>query len=111
MLFTIGSSVAYAQGPIENSIANLSQIAEQLVPLLMTLAIVMFFWGIVKFIANMGDEEARKGGKQLMIWGMVAIFVMVSFWSIIGYFQESLGLTGGPINTGTAPSVRATIPN
>ena len=29
-----------------------------------------------------------------MIWGMIAIFVMVAFWGIIGYVQNSLGLSG-----------------
>ena len=27
-----------------------------------------------------------------MIWGMVAIFVMVALWSILGYLQKELGL-------------------
>lgn len=103
---------AFAQGnfPIAVTVERATELAGQLVPLLMSVAIVMFFWGIVKFIANMDDENARSGGKSLMVWGMIAIFVMVSFWGIIGYFQESLGLSGGPIDTGSAPSLPDLIP-
>ena len=75
-----------------------------MVPLLLAVAIVLFFWGLVKFIANASDEAARESGKNLMIWGMIAIFVMVAFWSIIGYVQSSLGVSGN-INTGSAPTV------
>lgn len=101
---------ASAQEALTNSIGMLQGAAEQIIPLLMTLAVVMFFWGIVKFIANMDDETARKGGKSLMVWGMIAIFVMVSFWSIIGYVQESLGLSGGTIDQGEAPSISDVVP-
>ncbi len=101
----------FASAEISDTIVQVSGIVEQLVSLLMALAILVFFWGIVKFIANMDDEDSRKGGKHLMIWGMIAIFVMVSFWSIIGYVQESLGLVGGPIITGEAPSVTNSVPS
>ena len=98
-------------GTFETTITKLTQVSGQLVPLLMSFAIVMFFWGIVKFIANMDDESARAGGKHLMVWGMIAIFVMTSFWGIIGYVQNSLGLEPIPIQTGTAPTMTNPIPS
>jgi hypothetical protein len=63
-----------------------------IVPLLISLAIVAFMWGIVKFIAHADDEKAIVEGKQFMVWGLVGIFVLISFWGIVGYLQESLGL-------------------
>lgn len=77
-------------------------IIDLLIPLLLGLAIVAFFWGLVKYIANASDEAAKESGKTLMIWGMVAIFVMVALWAIIGFFQTELGITG-QIDSGTAP--------
>jgi len=73
-----------------------------LLPLLSTLAVVYFFFGIVRFINHAGDEKSRDEGKGIMIWGMVALFVMVALWGIVGYLQYSLGLdiAGGP---GDAP--------
>lgn len=92
-------------GPVGDTIVQISAVVTQLIPLLLSLAVLMFLWGIVKFIANIGDEEARKAGKSLMVWGMIALFVMVSFWGIIGYVQQSLGLQGVPVTPGSAPSV------
>ena len=93
-----------------NTVAQVSAIVAQLVPLLVSIAVLLFLWGIVKFIANVGDEEGRKAGKSLMIWGMVGLFVMISFWGIIGYVQQSLGLVGQPVITGGAPVVPNPIP-
>ena len=100
---------AFGAGGITGTITTVQGVINSLVPLLMALAVVAFFWGLVKYIANADDEAAKESGKTLMIWGMVAIFVMVAFWGIIGYFQTSLGLTGS-IDPGTAPSMTAVIP-
>ena len=105
----LGPMTAFAQGtPLLNTVNQISQIVGLLIPLLLAVAIVLFFWGLVKFIANASDEAARESGKNLMIWGMIAIFVMVAFWGIIGYVQQSLGVTGSV--TTTAPPVVNVVP-
>ncbi len=64
----------------------------KIIPILVSLAVLMFFWGLVKFIAHADEPDAIKEGKNVMIWGMIALFVMVSLWALVGYLQESLGL-------------------
>ena len=60
--------------------------------LLMSLAVLVFFWGLVKFIFRVGgDEKALTEGKSLMIWGIIALFVMVSIWGIISFFYNDIG--------------------
>ena len=61
--------------------------------LLMTLAVVLFFWGVVKFIAQDKKEE----GKTMMIWGVIALFVMFTIWGIISFMQKSTINTGGAV--------------
>ena len=60
----------------------------ELVPIFVGIAVLVFFWGIIKFISNAGDEKAIEEGKQFMIWGMVAIFFIVTFWGIVGILKE-----------------------
>ena len=79
-----------------------------LIPLLIAIAVLVFFWGIVKFIFHADDERAVEEGKQLMVWGMIAIFVMVALWSILGYFQQELGLTSS--NLGVLPQMPDFVP-
>ncbi len=79
-------------GTIFDVMNLLISIIGMIIPILLALAVLVFMWGIVKFIAHAGDEKAVEEGKTLMIWGMVGLFVMVAIWSIVGYLQSSLGL-------------------
>ncbi len=72
---------------------TLIYIVAAIIPIIISLGVLVFFWGLVKFISHGGDEKAREEGKSIMIWGMVALFVMVALWAIVGYIQESLNLT------------------
>ncbi|OGZ06955.1 MAG: hypothetical protein A2942_01320 [Candidatus Lloydbacteria bacterium RIFCSPLOWO2_01_FULL_50_20] len=92
-------------GVIDIVIALISAI----IPVLVGFAVVVFFWGVVKFIAHSGDEKALQEGKQLMIWGMIGIFVIVALWSVVGYIQMSLGLNLVTPSR-TAPSAPTVIP-
>ncbi len=102
----LGPVVAFAQisGPISGTLNTVKGIIDFGIPLLLSAAVLVFFYGLVKYIMNASDEAAKEGGKNMMIGGMVALFVMVAFWGIIGYFQQSAGLSGS-ITTSSAPSV------
>ncbi len=100
----LGPSMAFADSTLQNTLNEVNSLVSFIIPLLLSLAVLMFFWGLVKYIANASDEAAKESGKTLMIWGMVAIFVMVAFWGIIGYVQQTLGLSG-TINAPAAPVV------
>lgn len=70
-----------------------------LVPLLIALAIVVFFFYIVKYIwGGADDKSASKSG---IIWSVVAIAVMVSIWGLVGLLQGVVGVDG----TDAAPVV------
>ena len=59
--------------------------------LMVTLAIVIFFWGLIQYLVNVGEEKSK--GLQIMFYGVVAIFVMVSLWGIVRMFQITFGVT------------------
>jgi len=62
------------------------------VPFIFALAIAMFLWGVVQFVIN-NDEEAKKAkGKQFMIWGIIALTVMVSVWSLVAILGNTFGI-------------------
>ena len=88
---------------IDTLAKGIGTIVNTLIPVMMALAVLAFFWGLVKYIASASDEAAKEGGKTLMIWGMIALFVMVALWGILGYVQTQLGVTGTVI-TSTPPA-------
>ncbi|OHA89452.1 MAG: hypothetical protein A3C70_02960 [Candidatus Zambryskibacteria bacterium RIFCSPHIGHO2_02_FULL_43_14] len=78
-------------GELVNIFINLIQAT---LPLLMGLSLLVFVWGLVKFISRAGgDEKAVTDGKKLMMWGLIALFVMISIWGILRFFYSSLGFS------------------
>lgn len=62
------------------------------VPLIFAIAMVMFIWGVVQYVIN-SDEEAKKAkGKQFMIWGIIALTVMIGVWGLVGIVGNTFGL-------------------
>jgi len=64
-------------------------------PVIAGLALLVFIWGLVKFISKAGDEKSHEEGKNLMKWGLIALFVMVSFKAIIMFFFSDFGFSVG----------------
>lgn len=86
--------VAHGQqlGNIEALVLSFRRIIDILIPLVAAIALLYFFWGLAKFILNAQDEEAREQGKQIMIWGIVALFVIVSVWGLVQWIGSALGV-------------------
>lgn len=81
-------------------------ITSTLVPLVFAIALVVFIWGLfMAFILGGSDPEKQKQGRDLMLWGIVAFFVMVSVWGLVNVLQGILGIDPGTApNAPTAPS-------
>jgi hypothetical protein len=68
------------------------QLIRAALPVLAGLALLVFLWGLVKFIFNISkDEKGLQEGKNLMIWGLIALFILVSFLTIIDIVHDDLG--------------------
>ena len=71
--------------PIQSLINSIGTIVLNLIPITIGLAMVVFFWGLVKYIQN----PESKTGKQIMTAGLLSLFVMVSIWGIIALAQQA----------------------
>lgn len=83
----------YAQAPRTFSdVANIFVgFFTTLMPILIGFAVILFFWGIVKYLwSAAGDIDAHNEGRKLMAWGVVAIFIMVSIWGIVAVLQRAI---------------------
>lgn len=63
-------------------------------PVVVALSFVAFFWGLAKFIFRAGDEKAVKDGKKLMIWGLIALFIIMSLNAILSFAFTDIGFKG-----------------
>jgi len=65
-------------------------IAGLVVPILFGLALVGFLWGVAQTIINADNKDSKTSGKTIMVWGIIALFVMVSVWSILELSRNTL---------------------
>jgi cytochrome c biogenesis protein CcdA len=78
-------------------------LAGRALPLLILAALVLLLYGIVKnFFFESGDEK-RKEGKQFIIWGISALFVMVSVWGLVNVLRGTFQLDND--NVPVAPAI------
>lgn len=59
--------------------------------LLAVVAVVIFLWGLLQFMANAHSEEARETGKKHMINGIIGLFIMVSVYGIMRLIVDTGG--------------------
>lgn len=60
--------------------------------LLIAISVVVFLWGVSKYIRAEGDN--RQSGRELMFWGIVGLFVMTSVWGLVYILQSTFNLSG-----------------
>ncbi len=87
-------AVASAQAlqPLRNLIVAIGGILNITIPVLIAAAIVVFFWGLVLYIRSSG--EGHEGGRNMMIAGLLSLFIMVSVWGLVNLAQNALGVSG-----------------
>lgn len=95
---------AFAQQtqPLTNIVNFISATVAALIPIMVGLALVFFFWGLIKYIRSAGDPKAAAEGKSIMIYGIIAIAVMLSVYGLVFWLQNVLGVTS---NAPIAPPV------
>lgn len=54
-----------------------------LIPILVGLALLGFFWGIFRYGFAANSDDGRAEARRIMIWGLIGLFVMVSIWGIL----------------------------
>lgn len=91
------SGVSFANCP--TSITDLSTlvvwiicfIMKALVPLAFSIAIILFISGVIKYVINADNEAKRKEGGKFILWGVLALFVMLSVWGLVAVLSNTVG--------------------
>jgi hypothetical protein len=77
-------------------------IKDSVIPFIFALAMVSFIWGVVNFFILNADEEAKRAqGKQFMLWGIIALAVMISVWGLVNILGATFGVKS--VLPGVAP--------
>lgn len=95
-LFLPALAFAQTDAPgIDRIIRIVEGLLRTAVPIVMTLAVLYFFWGLARYILAAGSEEAKAEGRRIMIGGVIALFVMVSVWGLVRWLGQVVGVNSG----------------
>jgi hypothetical protein len=76
-----------------------------LVPVIFAIAFIVFLWGAFDtFILGANSEDVKDKGKNLMLWGLIGFFVMVSVWGLVNILTGTFGFGNNSGPSGGAPS-------
>ncbi|PIR58032.1 MAG: hypothetical protein COU71_00895 [Parcubacteria group bacterium CG10_big_fil_rev_8_21_14_0_10_38_31] len=59
------------------------KILNPIIGLMISIALLLFIYGVIEFIYGADNEDKRKQGKQHIIWGIIGLFIMVSVLGIM----------------------------
>lgn len=77
-------------GYLTSSFTSLKSVMTAAVVFLISLAVVWFIWNVVRY-AMAEDEGGKEKAKSQMIWGIIAIAVIVSIWGLVGLLRTFIG--------------------
>ncbi len=93
----LAPALVFAQtlGNVETLLRSIGRLIDIALPIVVAIALLGFFWGLVKFIFAQGDETAKADAKKIMLWGLIALFVMVAVWGLIRFIGNAFGIQQG----------------
>ena len=79
-------------------LAGIVNIVNILIYISGVIMLVVFFWGLVKFLTR-SSEESLADGRRLMVWGIVSFFVLFSLWGIVYFVQGNLNIKNANVES------------
>lgn len=76
-------------------------IINPLIVLGFAVAMIVFLWGVFKYIRGAGDPKARETGRNHILWSIVGFAIMFTVFGIMTIISNSVG---GP--TGSIMNIR-----
>ncbi len=74
---------------------------------ILVLTVLVFLWGIFKLVFSNKDSKEREQAKGYIVWGIVALFVMISIWGLVNLLISffGFGATGAMVPGFPAPTL------
>ena len=81
----LGPLLAFAQNftSVQNSIMSIRDIINNIIPLIIGIAVLVFLWGLVSYVTAGADEEKKAAARGIIIYGIIIIFVMTAVWGFV----------------------------
>ena len=78
-------------GTIEFMLCKIGDILNIVVPILITLAVIYFVWGVITYVIA-DDEEAKSKGRDRIIFGLIGLAVIIAVWGLVFLLTRTFGV-------------------
>ena len=102
------SSYNGASATLFGLLCRIGTFLNAVVPVLLALGVVYFVWGVVTYVIA-SDEEAKKTGRDRIIYGIIGLAVIIGVWGLVNVVKNTFFNVGNGANI-QLPTVPVVIP-
>lgn len=73
-------------------INDLTGLLQALIPILASVALLVFIWGMAEYIFQAGDQNAVDAGRNRMVAGIAGLFVIAAIWGLVQLIGATFSL-------------------
>ena len=97
--FVVGAQIDFenTSGAWRSIFETLRTIIGYTIPVLFAAGLLIFLWGLLRFLRAAGDETALVEGRRFMVWGVIILFVMTAVWGLVGIVSQFTGIDPGTV--------------
>lgn len=70
-------------------VSTFVRLIQSAVGVLIVLALLLFLYGLVRYMMGIGDEEKQKESREYIVYGVIGLFVMVSMWGLVSVLTST----------------------
>lgn len=75
---------------------GVGDIVSILIPIVFGMTILAFFWGVFRYVFSQ-SSDGKQEAKKVLLWALIAVFIMTSVFGIVRLLQLTLGVQGGGV--------------
>ena len=100
-LLVIVPLYAFAQAPTPAAttgtevLSRVSNFLGALLPLMLSIGVIIFVWGVIQYMIAQSDEAKTKG-RDKILYGIIGFAVILSLWGLVTMLQTTFGIGGEP---------------
>jgi ABC-type phosphate transport system permease subunit len=99
---------AQSQAGIQGLLQLVMNLISGLIPIVIGLAVLAFLWGVLQYVVAK-DEDKQKEARGVMLYGIIALFVMVSVWGLVNILGDTIfGNSSGVYQPPSPPGIPGT---
>lgn len=91
-LYALPVAVFAAVDDADSLFSTAQGILKKVLPIIISIAVIYFVYNAFAYMIA-ADEEKKGEAKSKMIYGIIALFVMVSVWGLVGILSGTFGFS------------------